>query len=506
MKFNQLIDFIKQRIWKEEEGLACFHVVSNWNTCHLGTKNIYKKTFYSTCIFSIKDSYAFEWSIVDESRDTFNWILKKYSENSRYILEKYKEFKKVSKKIEDIFNYIHKNDISSLSNENLFSLYSELYNLSKEQYEYSIITDSADTLTEKDYSMFLGKLKKNNLMKIVEKLSSSEYLSLVEREKLDLLNMAKYFLKYKKFDRKYAYNNSKFKEHVDKYFWIQNSFLEAKYLDNKYFFNLLKKSINSKNLSEVKKDIRDLENKKHILNNVFRFIYKKYKLSQKSKKFFSLIRLFSIMQDERKENIQRSVFCIDKFFDFISNRFSIEKDNLNYYLMSDIKDLLKNNRKLNKKEIKKRKNALFFSYIKNNKIKTETFYGEDGDLIRGLFLKFKLKNNTTENLKGFVASIGGGQKTIEGRVRIVYLPGKDKFLKDEILVTGMTRPEFVPIMKNAKAIVTNEGGITCHAAIISRELKIPCIIGTKVSTEVLKNGDYVQLDLVNGGIKILNNK
>lgn len=58
----------------------------------------------------------------------------------------------------------------------------------------------------------------------------------------------------------------------------------------------------------------------------------------------------------------------------------------------------------------------------------------------------------------------------------------------------MTSIDYVHIMGRASAIITNEGGITCHAAIFSRELRIPCIIGTKNATEILKTGDFVEVD------------
>ncbi len=78
-----------------------------------------------------------------------------------------------------------------------------------------------------------------------------------------------------------------------------------------------------------------------------------------------------------------------------------------------------------------------------------------------------------------------------------------KFNKGDILVASMTRPEYVPVMKKAKAIITDEGGITCHAAIVSRELNIPCIIGTKNATRILQDGDEVEVDANNGTIKII---
>ncbi|MCK4319327.1 phosphoenolpyruvate synthase [Candidatus Micrarchaeota archaeon] len=75
-----------------------------------------------------------------------------------------------------------------------------------------------------------------------------------------------------------------------------------------------------------------------------------------------------------------------------------------------------------------------------------------------------------------------------------------KMTKGEILVTEMTTPDFVPAMKKAAAIVTNTGGMTSHAAIVSRELGIPCIVGTKNATEVLKEGQMVTVDGTHGKV------
>jgi pyruvate,water dikinase len=67
----------------------------------------------------------------------------------------------------------------------------------------------------------------------------------------------------------------------------------------------------------------------------------------------------------------------------------------------------------------------------------------------------------------------------------------------------MTRPDFMPIIRHARAIITNEGGLTSHAAVISRELNIPCVLGTKVATRILKDGDFVEVDANRGIIKKL---
>ncbi|PIN73939.1 inosine/xanthosine triphosphatase [Candidatus Woesearchaeota archaeon CG10_big_fil_rev_8_21_14_0_10_45_16] len=101
-------------------------------------------------------------------------------------------------------------------------------------------------------------------------------------------------------------------------------------------------------------------------------------------------------------------------------------------------------------------------------------------------------------LSGQMASAGKAQ----GRVKIVHNI-RDGFQPGEILVTSMTSPDFVPLMQKASAIVTDQGGILSHAAIVSRELGIPCIVGTEVATKVLKNGDLVEVDAEKGTVRKL---
>ena len=73
----------------------------------------------------------------------------------------------------------------------------------------------------------------------------------------------------------------------------------------------------------------------------------------------------------------------------------------------------------------------------------------------------------------------------------------------DIIVARITSPKLVPLLMRAKGLVTDEGGRLCHAAIISRELKIPCVIGTKIATQVLKDGDIVEVDALKGQVNSL---
>ena len=106
-----------------------------------------------------------------------------------------------------------------------------------------------------------------------------------------------------------------------------------------------------------------------------------------------------------------------------------------------------------------------------------------------------------EEAKVIVKGIAAGKRGYGvGVAKVVMNPDEasEKMQKGDVLVTGMTNPDFVPFMKIASAIVTDKGGVTSHAAIVSRELAIPCVVGTENATQVIKTGKEYTVDSRNG--------
>ena len=96
-------------------------------------------------------------------------------------------------------------------------------------------------------------------------------------------------------------------------------------------------------------------------------------------------------------------------------------------------------------------------------------------------------------------------KIVSGKAFLVFLGHHiNNFPTGGILIAPMTAPNFLPAMKKAAAVITDEGGLTCHAAITARELKKPTVIATKIATKAIKNGDIIKVDSKNGTIEILN--
>ncbi len=178
-----------------------------------------------------------------------------------------------------------------------------------------------------------------------------------------------------------------------------------------------------------------------------------------------------------------------------AEQFGISYDQL-IYLSSD--EILKNlsSPKINLTDLKEREKG-YGCYIDNQSNEQIAAGKELAELINNLI---ESKNDSVKQIKGIVVS--KGQK-VSGQVKVLISP-KDfsNFKKGDILVAPETTPDFVPYMRLAAAIITERGGITSHAAVVARELGIPCIIGTKIATQVLKDGDRVEVDTAEGIIKI----
>lgn len=115
------------------------------------------------------------------------------------------------------------------------------------------------------------------------------------------------------------------------------------------------------------------------------------------------------------------------------------------------------------------------------------------------FRHLERKGNAA-TLKGNVAFAG----VVRGTVKVLYSSDDiAKVQRGDILIATMTFPNYIPAMEKAAAFVTDEGGILCHAAIVSREMKKPCIIGTKIATKVFKDGDRVEVDAEKGIVRKL---
>lgn len=279
------------------------------------------------------------------------------------------------------------------------------------------------------------------------------------------------------------------KQHLIDYFWVKTDWWSGSNYTLADLIQVLQRVIKGE-------DNLDVSSKKSFKRNlaIKNSLIRKLKLSKEVVKLIRLIDIVTKWQDDRKKDLLIGIWGLDKFIIEISKRFKINHGELRYLLPEETTLSMLRRRSL-KKQLALRRNYSVYLFYKNEK---DILVGARAkEFVKRLKGK---KEDFVEELSGLIASSG---KT-SGIAKICLTTEKAKMLeKGEVLVTSMTRPEFVPAMKKAAAVVTDEGGLTCHAAIISRELKIPCIIGTKVATKVLKDGDLVEVNANHGVVMVL---
>lgn len=224
-------------------------------------------------------------------------------------------------------------------------------------------------------------------------------------------------------------------------------------------------------------------------------------LSEEEKKLVNYIQWIIRFRDVRKDLYGKILTIRYRVAERMFANAGLDRKYIIYYthheMMQGFDYLVKN-----KELIKKRESGFcaFFDYQGNFEFEYGHFE-ENKKKMHDFYLAKHPDRSKIEELKGQIGSPG----KVTGKVRVVLQPDSaDKIEEGSILVAGMTRPEFVPLMKKAAAFITNEGGITCHAAIVAREMKKPCVIGTKIATHVLKDGDLVEVDADKGIVRILN--
>jgi phosphohistidine swiveling domain-containing protein len=175
----------------------------------------------------------------------------------------------------------------------------------------------------------------------------------------------------------------------------------------------------------------------------------------------------------------------------LEQKYNIAPETLSYLTEKEFFNFLKDRILSDSEILGKRKTFLL---VKQNGENEEIFY--DRNYLKTFSLEEDI--NSEEIIQGTSANRGYARGTVR---KIIKLSDIENLQEGEILVASMTDPRYLPAIKKATAIVTDEGGITCHAAIVARELKKPCVIGTKIATRVLKDGDMIEVDADKGIVK-----
>lgn len=419
-----------------------------------------------------------------------------YCKNPKSLDDKLKKHKDLEKQLAKIWqNYQKSKD--KLSDEQMLKIYQRFIKVSKEWWYYGVIgEDKAEIINQEVVPRFAKRhdLDLKKAREIIIILSHPKIQSVFNLERKHFLDICISFLKKDKNLGK------KIKSYIKNYFWFKTDFYKTREITPKSLLKEVSSEISKNKRTAILKEFKDIDRNFQKINEQRNKLLSSLKLTNKDKKEIHFSQLSSYWFDQRKLGTMIQFHYLFSFLKDFAKRYNLKYHELALYTVDELETFLAKKKRISKKNIKGRDEGAFIVYEKN--AKTKLFYGKEAKEMFKIATYIKKGEYAKKEIKGQVASTGGLKK-MKGKVKIIYNPAEDKFKQGKILVTSMTRIEFVPYMRKARAIITNEGGIACHAAIISRELGIPCIIGTKVATKALKTGDNVELNLKTGVIKII---
>ena len=287
----------------------------------------------------------------------------------------------------------------------------------------------------------------------------------------------------------------KLKEHTKKYAWIYYVYTGPA-LTEKDFVEIIisysSKKINpEKKLNEFKKE------REHLLKERKKY-FRKLNLNAEEKRYVEIISRVIYLKPRRKDYQSKSYCHMEFLQKEIGRRLNLSLNQVRAMTLKEIKRGVLEKKKINSDKLNQRINF----HIIIPKGKTIKFYsGEKAKSFSKKYIKEEKSDFKKINrIEAKMAYPGH----VKGRVKRIDMPeDMGKMEEGDILVSTATTPSIVPAIRKAAAIVTDEGGITCHAAIVSREFKIPCVVGTKIATKVLKDGDLVEVDANKGVVKVI---
>jgi len=378
-----------------------------------------------------------------------------------------KEYQQTIKKIFKECKKIDNTDLTKISNEQLASTYNDFF---KHFMNFFITTVPAELGNYGSAKLLEEKLQEHiedasELRLAMEALTAPEELSFYQLEELDLLH------------------SKDLAKHRQKYSWLQNSYAGPKHL-SKEFFARRQKELEPGLEKKIEDQLATARKKK-------KAVIKKHKLPNEVVQIAAALSEAVAWQDDRKKYIFIAVSYKGMLIKEIAKRFGYTLKELHNTWFWEVSDIMKG--KDIHSALKKRTNG--FGIIMGDELKE--IDSKQADEYWKLYQQKPVDKNT-KSFSGIIASQGKG-KTVKGKVHILLDPhATDTFKEGDILVAPMTSPEYVFAMKKAAAVITDTGGLTSHAAIVSRELNIPCLVNTKIATQVLKDGDEVEVDAGKG--------
>lgn len=405
-------------------------------------------------------------------------------------------------------------DMGDLSNQQLFKIFEKHAKLVSK----IVGAGMCSTLTEVPDGLFVKHLEKIIAKRVTEegvKGSMANYFSILSSEKeqniqqlerynlFKLLRLIQTSRRLKPVFKKGGQNViraakeernfwKELQKHLIKYSWAYYAYEGPAFTTQKIISELI---VMTKEGQDARGELNKLKRKNQAISQKIRRVEKELNLNLRERQLFQALRDTVFMKLCRRDAYTFSFFVLEAAVAEVARRANISIKEARYVAPGEHQRVLLGDLKLKRELAKRAKYCVLFGI----KRKWQVLSGKSAfSELKKLYNEKKVVK--VEEISGQTGCAGYGQ----GTVKIINIPEDMKKMRTgDVLVSISTIPSLVPAMRKAAAIVTETGGITCHAAVVSREFNIPCVIGTKIATRVFKDGDMVEVDADRGIIKIV---
>lgn len=409
----------------------------------------------------------------------------------------------------NIFN----KDLKQKTNQELIELLKTFYDLQSAEYAFGVALVVLDfqgfSFVENNLDVYLkSKVSELDYKKYYEIFTYPTHNSFAQDQEEDLLRLsAKYYdneqwrtdvVQRKLGELQISYPDfyNVLVNHTKKYAWVYYVYAGPAFTEQN-FLDFIKDYL-ARQIDPIKK-IAELEKNKNRIILTKQQYLNKLKPNDFQRAILELAGKMVWAKPRRKDLQSKTYYHVEKLQREIAKRLFLSLDQVRSCTFEMLSDGL-SGKEINLEKI----NELYsFHVCIPNDNTVEILSGQSAEDFVKKYVKIIQSDkdfSDVAEIKGVCAC--GGKAT--GNVKIINSSSDmQKMEYGDILVSVATTPSIVAAMKKAAAIITDEGGLTCHASIVSRELNIPCVIGVKIATKVLKDGDRVEVDATQSIIKKL---
>lgn len=451
---------------------------------------------YKKVISVYDNGYNLKFYYGDKDSEMVSSAILRKIVDENFGVEINKNIRRVADELFEVSKKITPEFLKKLSDKELSDFYKKLDDIHTEFYSWCWLPNAVDmfhTHFTNHLKTLLAKHTKSEeeINTALVALSFSEEKSFIQDELESLLKIA-IFKKDNPDDK--ATLEKMLAEHHTEYFFLKHLWIGK---DGVSTIEEYRQAVDKMLSEHDPKEVLESEHKKWTDDEKLRDEYeKKLKLSDTEKELFRTYAEFAFTKAYRRRIQLYWAYKRDCIFEELSRRFGISFIESRFLMPNEVAEGLKNGLSDEMKKVvaERTKHCVYYA----EKDLDIVAIGDDCKKFESMIVEEV--NQEVDEFKGQVACTG----KVQGLVKIVNSTSDMQKVNDgDILVSIATNPDILPAMKRAIAFVTEQGGITSHAAIVAREMRKPCIIGTKIATKVLKDGYLVEVDANSGVVRIL---